>query len=223
MVNGVLLDLDGTLIDSNEAHARAWTEALSEAGVPVDYADVRVKIGEGGDHLLPELTGISAESELGKKIKERRSEIFFTDYLPRLKAFPGARALLKTFSDHGLRYVAATSATKKECELLLRQAKLDDLVKEYTSSDDAEGSKPDPDILYVAMEKIQLPSSAVMMLGDTPYDLKAAQKAGMKAVAFTCGGWPKEKLSSAVAVYQGPWELLAAFDRSPFASRTYAA
>ncbi|MGZ3651238.1 MAG: HAD family hydrolase [Bdellovibrionota bacterium] len=222
-MNGVLLDIDGTLIDSNEAHARAWTEALAEAGVPAEYAAVREKIGEGGDHLLSELTGISFDSELGMKIRERRGEIFRLDFLPRLRALPGTRALLELFRDRGLRFAAATSGSRREAEALLRQARLDDLIQNYATADDAPSTKPDPAILEVALRYIGLPAKQVIMLGDTPYDVQAATRARIPIVAFTCGGWPAEALKGAVAVYQGPWELLAAFERSPFAQRQFAA
>ncbi|HEY8278110.1 MAG TPA: HAD family hydrolase [Bdellovibrionota bacterium] len=220
---GVLLDLDGTLVDSNEAHARAWMEALAEAGVPVEYEAVRAKIGEGGDKLLPELTGISHDSALGKKIRERRSEIFRLDYLPRLRAMPGAHALLKLFRERGLRYVAATSSSRQDVELLLKQANLDGLITELATADDVSDSKPGPDLIFAALDRIGLPPHEVMMLGDTPYDIAAAAKAGVSTVAFTCGGWSRDQLAGAVAVYQGPWELLAAFEHSPFVRARSAA
>jgi HAD superfamily hydrolase (TIGR01509 family) len=222
-MHGVLLDLDGTLIDSNEAHARAWAEALADAGVPVEYSAVREKIGEGGDHLLPEVTGIDYESELGRRVRERRAEIFRLDFLPRLRAHPGTRALLELFRDRGIRAVAVTSSSRRDAELLLRHTRLDDLLRELVSGDDAGSSKPDADLVCAGLRKIALPPHQVLFLGDTPYDVEAAAKAGVRAVAFTCGGWSREQLAGAVAVYQGPWELLAAFERSPFAERKIAA
>lgn len=222
-MNGVVLDIDGTLIDSNEAHARAWTEALTDAGVPADYSQVRMKIGEGGDRLLPELTGIPADSELGKRIQDRRAEIFRWDFLPRLRALPGARALLQLLEDHGYRMIAVTSGSRPDTEALLRQAQLLDFLSDCVTGDDVDSTKPSPEGVQVALHRLGLPPGKVIMLGDTPYDVESANRAGVRAVAFTCGGWPAESLANATAVFQGPWELLAAFERSPFADRQAAA
>lgn len=222
-MTGILLDIDGTLIDSNEAHARAWMEALEEAGIPADYSEIRAKIGEGGDRLLPQVTGIASESELGQRLAGRRDEIFRLDYLPKLRSFAGTRSLLELFRDRGFRYAAATSGSRRDAEALLIQARLDDLIDELVTGDDAAASKPAPDILTLALARLGLSAKDAVMLGDTPYDIEAARRAGMPAVAFTCGGWSREALKGAMAVYQGPWELLAVFDHSPFARRKVAA
>jgi phosphoglycolate phosphatase-like HAD superfamily hydrolase len=222
-MRGILLDLDGTLIDSNEAHARAWLEALADAGVPADYAEVRERIGEGGDRLLPGVTGIDPESELGKRLLERRGELFRMDYLPRIRALPGARALIELFHARGYRTVVTTSGTRRDTELLLRQTQLDDLLTELATGDDADSTKPAPDVVSAALGVLGIPARDAILLGDTPYDIEAARRANVPAVAFTCGGWSPDRLSGAVAVYQGPWELLAAFDRSVFASPRVAA
>jgi HAD superfamily hydrolase (TIGR01509 family) len=222
-VTTALLDLDGTLIDSNEAHARAWLEALADAGVPADYFAVRTRIGEGGDRLLPELTGIDPAGEFGRRILERRAEIFRLDFLPHLRAFPGTRALLELFRSRGIAYVGATSGTRADTQLLLEQAHLGDLLPNVVTMDEADNSKPSPDILLAGLHRLGTSAHDAILLGDTPYDVEAARRAGMKMVAFTCGGWPAERLAGAAAIYQGPWELLAAFDRSPFAKKRVAA
>src|SRR4051812_48155226 len=107
---GVLLDIDGTLVDSNDAHARAWVRALTEAGLAVEFATVRRSIGKGGDKLLPEVSGIDAESDRGKAVSKRRGEIFRTEYLPRLKPFPGAKELLGRMKQAGLDLAVASSS-----------------------------------------------------------------------------------------------------------------
>jgi HAD superfamily hydrolase (TIGR01509 family) len=222
-MNGVLLDLDGTLIDSNEAHARAWLEALADAGIPADYDRVRERIGEGGDRLLPQLTGIDPDGALGKRIRERRGEIFRLDFLPKIRALPGARALLQLFYDRDIRMVAVTSGSREDTEALLRQTHLDDILRNLVTGDDVDSTKPAPDAVSAGLARLALPPQSVLLLGDTPYDLEAARRAGVRAVAFTCGGWPAAALVGAEAVYQGPWELLASFDRSPFAEERTAA
>lgn len=214
---GVLLDVDGTLIDSNDAHAHAWVKALAEAGVPSDFATVRRLIGKGGDKLLPEVSGIDAESSQGKTISKRRGEIFQAEYLPNLKRFPGATELLARMKRGGLELAVASSAKEGELKGLLKVCGADEFIKAQTSSDDAESSKPDPDIVHAALGRLGHPPGKVIMLGDTPYDVEASLKAGVRVVALRCGGWGDVDLKGAVRVYDDPADLLARFDESPFA------
>jgi HAD superfamily hydrolase (TIGR01509 family) len=218
-IEGVLLDVDGTLVDSNDAHAHAWVKALAEAGVGADFATVRRLIGKGGDKLLPEVLGISADSPRGKAISERRGEIFQTEYLPSLRPFPGAKELLGRMKKEGLRLAVASSAKKKELGGLLHVCGADELVKARTSSDDVDESKPDPDIVHTALHRIDLSPEQVLLLGDTPYDVEAGGRAEVKVVAVRYGGWGDADLAGAIAVYDGPADLLARFDESPFAAR----
>jgi HAD superfamily hydrolase (TIGR01509 family) len=212
----VLLDVDGTLIDSNNAHASAWVDAAREFGYDTPYSVLRPMIGMGGDKLMPEAFGISHESEQGKAMSKRRTEIFGERYLPALRPFPAARALLERMRADGYALVVATSAKKDEMKGLLRAAGVEDLLEETTSSSDAESSKPDPDIVVAALDKADASPSEAIMLGDTPYDVAAAKAAGVPIVALRCGGWNADELSDAIAVYADPAELLREYDRSPF-------
>lgn len=212
-----LLDVDGTLIDSNDAHAQAWVDVCAEFGYEVEFDRVRRMIGMGGDKVLPELTGLSDEEGKGAEIKERRGELFRERFLDTLKPFPQARELIQRMRDEGLTIVVATSASKKDMGGLLKQAGIADLIEEKTSSSDAEHSKPDPDIIEAAVEAAGCPPGEAVMLGDTPYDVTAAKRAGVRCVALTCGGWRAEDLHEAVAVYADPADLLARFEESPFA------
>ncbi len=214
---GVLLDVDGTLVDSNDAHAHAWVRALAEAGVRAEFATVRRLIGKGGDKLLPEVSGIDAESPKGKAISGRRGEIFQADYLPGLKPFPGAEKLLARMRKAGLELAVASSAKEGELERLLKVCGADAYIEASTSSDDAENSKPDPDIVHAALGRLGHPPEKVILLGDTPYDVAASRKAGIRVVALRCGGWGDADLAGAVRVYDDPADLLARFDESPFA------
>jgi HAD superfamily hydrolase (TIGR01509 family) len=209
-VQAILLDIDGTLIDSNEAHAKAWLEVLVEEGVDTSYDQIREKIGMGGDHLLPLVSGIEETSALGQKISKKRGELFRQKYLPTLKPFPQTRELLETLKARGIELVVATSASKQDLEKLLEQAGIADLLKKKTSSDEAESSKPDPDIIEAALAKTSCPKARVRMLGDTPYDIEAARRAGIETIAFTCGGWRAQDLQKAKDIYDGPSDLLAA-------------
>jgi len=216
-VRAVIFDVDGTLVDSNDAHAAAWVTALAEAGVRVDKAHVRRLIGEGGDKLLPQVTGLSEDSPRGERIGERRAEIFRTRYLPNLRPFRGARALVMLLRARGHEIGVATSAKPDELEPLLRIAEVDDLIRLRTSSGDADRSKPDPDIVQAALKRMGCRPDDAIMIGDTPYDVEAARRAGVATIALRCGGWPDENLAGAVAIYDDPEDLRVNYERSPLA------
>ena len=211
----VLLDIDGTLIDSNDAHANAWVDVGKEFGHDIQFERVRWLIGMGGDKVLPELTGLDSESDLGKKILDRRGEIFREQYLPTLKPFKHTRELLERIASDGVKLVVATSASEEDLKGLLKQAGIEDLIDKAANSDDAEESKPAPDIVEAALKRGKVKPSEAIMLGDTPYDIGAATRAGVPVVAFTSGGWEAEELRGAVAVYGGPAELLESYSVSP--------
>jgi HAD superfamily hydrolase (TIGR01509 family) len=216
--NVVVLDIDGTLIDSNDAHAHAWVDVGREFGHQIDFHHVRRLIGMGGDKVLPQVAGLEEETDEGQRMKERRGEIFRERYLPTLKAFPDARALLERFRDDGYALVVATSASKEDMDALLEQAGIQDLIEEKTSSSDAEESKPDPDIVQAALKSADAKPGEAIMLGDTPYDVQASGRAGVRCVALRCGGWDDGDLGGAVAVYDDPADLLARYAGSPFAA-----
>jgi HAD superfamily hydrolase (TIGR01509 family) len=186
---GVLLDIDGTLVESNDAHARTRVQALAEDGIDVPFERVRRLIGMGGDKLLAEAANLRADSVQGKRISRRHRELFLKDYLPHLRPCPGARELLQKMKSRGLRLAVASSATADELEGLLKICGADELAEEKTSSDDIEQTKPDPDTVHAALRKIGLPPDEVLMLGDTPYDIEAAGRAGVGVIAVRCGGW----------------------------------
>jgi len=216
-VRGAIFDVDGTLINSNDAHARAWVAALAEVNIDVSFAQVRPLIGMGGDKLLPALAGIDEDSPLGKRIGERRGQIFMQEYFPAVRAFPKARELLKAMRGSGLELAVASSAKKEELKPFLELAGAQELVSATTSSSDAARSKPDPDIVSAALAQLQLDASRVLMVGDTPYDIEAAERAGLRTVAFRCGGHSDQHLSGAIAIYDDPADLLANLASSPFA------
>lgn len=213
-----LLDIDGTLIDSNDQHAQAWVDVGREFGIDIDYDHVRRLIGMGGDKVLPEVAGIEEDSPQGEKIKERRGEIFRETYLPNLEPFPQARELLQRLRDDGWKLVVATSASKDDMDGLLKQAGIKDLIEEKASSSDAEESKPDPDIVQAALKTADARPEQALMLGDTPYDVTASGRAGVRCVALRCGGWGDADLGDAVAVYDDPADLLSRYAESPYAA-----
>ncbi|HEX8452642.1 MAG TPA: HAD family hydrolase [Longimicrobium sp.] len=215
-VRAAILDIDGTLIDSNDAHAQAWVDVGKEMGFDIEFGHVRRLIGMGGDKVLPELTGLEDDSDEAEKVKKRRGEIFRERYLPSLQPFPQARELLERFQADGMVLVVATSASKDDMGKLLEKAGIKDLIEEKTSQSDVEASKPDPDVIEAAVEKAGCKPSEAVMLGDTPYDVEAARRAGVPCVALRCGGWDDEELSDAVAIYDDPADLLANYAESPY-------
>ncbi len=210
----MIFDVDGTLVDSNDAHARAWIQAFAEHAITVTYEPVRRAIGMGGDKLMPLVAGIEEDSPQGKKITERRKQIFKEIWLPRLQPFAGARDLVERLSHEGVTLAIASSATEEELHSLLNAAQVADLIPTRTSSDDADRSKPDPDIVAAAIKRAGCPKNATVMIGDTPYDVEAATRAGIQMIALTCGGWTREDLKGAVAVYADPADLLEKYESS---------
>lgn len=217
MPSTVLLDIDGTLVDSNDAHARAWVEALREFGFDVPFERVRPLIGKGGDKLIPEVAGISGTEGKGKEMSEWRTRRFLEHHAPALRPFPQVRALLERMRDDGHQLVVATSANEDEFAALMKVAGIEDLLAEQTTKDDADRSKPDPDIIHAALRRGGAEPANTLMLGDTPYDVEAATRADVGVVAVRCGGWDEAGLIGACAIYDDPAALLAAYDDSPFA------
>ena len=222
MLQGVIFDVDGTLVDSNDAHAGSWVDTLREIGIEVAFDVIRPMIGMGGDKLLPSAAGIESDSELGKQLSGRRWEIFQRDYLPRLKPTRGSRALVQRMKSDGLSLIVASSASGNELGALMEAGEVADLIEVRTSASDAEDSKPDPDIVQAAVRKSGLKPDNLIMLGDTPYDVQAAIGAHVKLVGLLCGGWTALELSGAAAIYSDPADLLEWYDASPFAVKAFA-
>jgi HAD superfamily hydrolase (TIGR01509 family) len=214
LLKGVIFDVDGTLVDSNDAHAQSWVDTFREAGYDVPFEKVRPLIGMGADKLLPQTIGISRDSDEGKKLLERRGKIFFSNYLPHLRPLPGARELVQRVKQDGLKAIVATSAKDQELKGLLRAAHVEDLMEEKATASDAKHSKPDPDIVHAAIKESGISSDHLVMIGDTPYDVEAAAKAKLRTIGFLSGGWTREALKGAVETYDGPAGLLAHYDSS---------
>ena len=211
-MKAVLFDLDGTLVDSNEAHADVWAQVFAEAGVDVSRAAIRGQIGKGGDLLVPTLAP-DLDEAAQEKLAERHGEIFKADHLAAVRPFPDAAALVAHVHARGLKVVLASSASRDELDHYVGLLGIADLVDASTTADDVETSKPAPDIFGVALDKLAGvdPADAVVV-GDTPYDVEAAAKAGMRAVAVRSGGFDDAALSGAVAIYDDVADLLARFD-----------
>ncbi|MGE0401872.1 MAG: HAD family hydrolase [Kofleriaceae bacterium] len=202
-----LLDVDGTLVDSNDIHAAAWSEVLTAHGHAIEPARVRPYIGMGGDRLIEELTGIARGSAQNKAIGEERGRLFLDTYVSRVRPIPGARELLLALRERGHAYAIASAAKDEELEPLLGIAGIKDLVTVRTSSSDVDESKPDPEIIEAALTKLGAPTDGAVMVGDTPYDVQAARRAGIACIGVTTGGWTTRELAGCTAVFSSIAEL----------------
>ena len=220
MLKAVIFDVDGTLVDSVDIHAQAWVDAFKEFGHEIEFAAVRGQIGKGGDQLMPVFLSKEELDERGEELNERRGKILKERYLSTIKPFADVRALFERIKADGIRIALASSAKADELETYKKIANIEGLTHVETSSDDAEASKPEPDIFEAAMSKLgDVEPDEVIVVGDTPYDAEAAAKAGLRTIGVLCGGFSENSLREAgcVAIYEGPTDLLAQYDRSPLA------
>ena len=214
-VRAVIFDIDGTLLDSVDCHAKAWVEAFRHFGVETEEADVRRQIGKGGDQLMPVFLPQDRIAKEGKEIESFRSDLFKRDYLEKVKPFPAVRPLFERIRREGLTVALASSGKKDEVEHYQELLGIADLVDVATSSDDADRSKPHPDIFEAAIGKLEgIAPDDMIVIGDTPYDAEAARKAGLRTIGVLCGGFPEADLQEAgcIAIYRDPKHLLDAFD-----------
>lgn len=211
MIEAFIFDVDGTLIDSNDFHARAWQKAFGEFGKNFSFEQIRPHIGKGADTLLPSFLNKKEIEEIGDPIADRRGEIFGDEYLPQVKAFPKVRELFQRIKTAGKKIALASSSNEDEVEAYKKIARIEDLVDDATSADDAKRSKPKPDIFQAALKLLGNPApETILVVGDAPYDAEAATKAELKIVGVLCGGFSEKILreSGCVEIYRDPADLL---------------
>ncbi|HEY3661975.1 MAG TPA: HAD family hydrolase [Chthoniobacterales bacterium] len=207
-----LFDLDGTLVDSNELHVDSWDAAFRHFGKQFSRAQLQAQIGKGSDKYLPEFLSPEEIERFGKELDKYRSELFRKEYLPRVRPFPQVRPLFEEIRRAGSEIVLATSGKESEAKHYVALLEIGELISGKTTADDADESKPAPDILLAALGKLEgVPASEALLIGDTRFDMQAATKAGMSAIGVTCGGTPAPILraSGAMAVYRDPANLLS--------------
>ena len=220
MIDSVIFDVDGTLVDTVDMHAEAWQRAFHEFGKELEFQAVRDQIGKGGDQLMPVFLSQEELERFGKGLETRRGEIFKNEYLPRAQPFPNVRELFERIRSDGKRVVLASSSPRDELEKYKKIANISDLLEGETSADDAESSKPEPDIFEAALDKLGRPEpSSCVVIGDTPYDAIAAARAGLRTIGVLCGGFPIESLRGAgcIEIYLDPTDLLAHYEQTVIA------
>lgn len=212
----ILFDVDGTLVDSNDAHVEAWQQAFAAEGYSFSRSEIHAQVGKGGDNLVPALL-----PDLDEKSQERlahaEGEIYRRDFLPKVQPFPGAKEVLKSLAERGHTLVLASSASQPELDHYVELLDLDGLLTGTTSKDDVESSKPCPDIFEAALARTGVPAESTVVVGDTPYDLIAANRAGIDAIAVLSGGFEEDELSACnpLAIYTNVTELEADYESSP--------
>jgi HAD superfamily hydrolase (TIGR01509 family) len=214
-IKAVIFDVDGTLVNSNDLHVQAWQEAFRRYGKNVEFDDLHRQMGKGGDQLMPVFCSHEELDSYGSELEKYRVELFANEYLPRVTPFPKVRELFERIKADGLQIALASSAKEEELENHKKNLRINDLLETATSADDAERSKPHPDIFQAALAGLKnvTPEEAVV-IGDTPYDAIAATKAGIKTIGLLSGGFSEDDLraAGAVEIYRDVTDLLEHYD-----------
>lgn len=203
LFGAVLLDLDGCLIDSNDAHARAWSDALARFGRRVPASRIRGEIGKGGRELLRDFVGPAEHAILASAMGAVQNEIFLHRFDREVRPFPGAAEAVRGMTKAGLRVVLASSAHPRVVRRATRMLRLGGTLSGATTAEDVEKTKPFDDIFSLAISRFRLAKRRPVAVGDTPYDIAAAHQIGVPCVALRSGGFPAKRLASADAVFPG--------------------
>jgi HAD superfamily hydrolase (TIGR01549 family) len=217
MPPAALLDIDGTLVDTNYQHALAWFRALRENGELRPLWRIHRAIGMGGDHLVAAICGDEVEERKGQDIRASEKERY-AELIGEVQPFAGARELIADLKGRGHAVVLASSAKSDEVDHYLDLLDARDLVDAWTDSSDVEATKPEPDLVHAAIDKAG--GGEAVMVGDSTWDCEAAGRAGIKTVAVLTGGFSEAELkdAGAVAVYRSIDELRQSLDETPLAS-----
>lgn len=218
-MKAAIFDIDGTLVDSVDLHAKAWQKAFAHFGHDIPFNRIRSQIGKGGDQLMPVFLSDEELHAEEKDLEKYRGKLFREEYLKQVEGFPQVRELFQRLLADGWKLALASSAKGKDLEAYKKIAHIGDLLDAETSSDDAEKSKPHPDIFQAAMDRLgKITPRDCIVVGDSPYDAEAAAKAGIRSVGFLCGGFPAAELRGAgfESLYEGAADLLANYEESVF-------
>jgi len=209
----MLFDVDGTLVDSNDLHARCWVEAFEHFGKRFDYGVIRNQIGKGGDMLVPDVLNAREIRRFGEDVKKYRSRLFREKYLPDVKPFPFVRGLFESLANNGVKLALASSSDPEEVEYYTRLLGVEGLIEGSTSKGDAEHSKPSPEIFSAALERAGTDADRTFVVGDTPYDILAAHRCALPVIAVLSGGFDRELLAKAEFLYDDASDILERIDQ----------
>lgn len=217
--DAVLFDVDGTLVDSVDLHARAWVDGLRHYGFEARFEDVRAQIGKGADQLLPLFVPAPELERVGEELSSFRDDHFRRVYRAQVKPFAGACELVARVRADGRTVALASSGKEEDVGYYQELLGIERLIAGATTSDDAERSKPHPDIFEAALRRTGCAAERAVAVGDSPWDALSAGRAGIRTVGVLAGGFPEADLREAgcIAIYRDPEDLLAHYDVSPLA------
>ncbi len=226
MIEAVIFDIDGTLVDTVDFHAQSWDQTFQHFGHHIPYDQIRAQIGKGSDKLMPVFFSLEelnkSDDDLsptfGERMRDYRRELYKREYHPQIKAFPQVRELFLRIKADGKRIALASSATKDDLATYKQILNVEDLIDAATTTSEVESSKPEPDVFFVTLEKLgDVDPNNAIVVGDTPYDAEAANKALLRTIGVLSGGFSEENLTKAgcIAIYQNIADLLAHYDESP--------
>jgi len=220
VTKAVIFDLDGTLVDSNDLHVRAWRETFRHFGKEIPVSRLREQIGKGNDQYLPVFLDGKEMREIGKQVEEFRGRIFKKEYLPLVRPFPHVPELFERVRGDGKKIALASSGKADEVEHYQKLIGIEGLVDCQTTADDVVHSKPKADVFIATLRLLgHLDPGQAIAIGDTPYDVQAAKKTSLATIALLCGGFPEEDLrdAGAIAIFRDPADLLDHYYRSALA------
>ena len=213
-----ILDIDGTLVDTNYHHALAWHRAFERHGITLPVWRIHRHIGMGGDKLIEALAGEDAEREKGDAIRDAEKRLY-GELIGEVKPLPDARRLIEVLKERGHPVVLASSAKDEEVDHYLDLLQARDLADDWTSSGDVEETKPAPDLVETALEKAG--GGDAVMIGDSTWDCEAAKRAGVETIAVLTGGFSDRELldAGATVVFESMRELIEKLDNTPLRAR----
>lgn len=226
MIEAVIFDIDGTLVDTVDFHAQSWDRTFQHFGHQIPYEQIRRQIGKGSDKLMPVFFSLEQLNEtdrgpgptFGERMRDYRRELYKREYHSRVKAFPQVRELFLRIKADGKRIALASSATKDDLATYKKIMNVEALIDAATTTTEVESSKPEPDVFLVTLDKLgNIAPNHVIVVGDTPYDAEAAGKANLRMIGVLSGAFSEEDLRKAgcIAIYQNIAALLAHYDESP--------
>ena len=211
-LKSLILDIDGTLVDSNDAHTRSWLDAFEWYGKKFDYDVVRHQLGKGGDLLVPDLLNAKEMRKFGNDVKKLKGDIYKDQYLPRVKSFPNVKKTLELLRGRDVKLMLASSSTEDEVQYYTRLLGIEHLLEGTTSKSDAKLSKPSPEIFQAALDCAGCDPEFTFVVGDTPYDILAAHRIALPIVAVLSGGFDPDLLAKAEFRYEGIWSVTERID-----------
>ena len=209
----MLIDIDGTLVDSNDKHADCWLDAFAHFGKKVEWQTIRRQIGKGGDLLVPDTLNAREMRTFGEDVKKYRGELWKRQYMPAVQPFAGAIESLRALHARGIRLALASSSNPDEVEYYVELLGAGDLLAGTTSKKDADFSKPSPEIFEAALERVNRDPARTFAVGDTPYDILAAHRVPVPIVAVASGGFPRELLAKAEFLFDDVTAMVRELDR----------